>query len=271
MQLEDEFGDIISKAWSGLGLTLDQVSDKTEIDPERLSNFENYSKNPTEKEVNKLGTLLNLDIKSLLNISLNNYKPEKFDYTGTYNDLQIIPIEGSVGGYPVFSYLLVNNGDCIIIDTAGSPELIIDSINSNDLKPKLILLTHSHSDHIGGVKKIKNEFNIQGHIFKSKLFSSDNLTSFEDNQIIDFNKNKIQVIHTPGHTQDSVTFHIDNFLFVGDLIFAGSIGRPNWSYNQSLESTYKVTSLPEKSHIFPGHGPKSTIIEEKNNNPFITE
>ena len=189
----------------------------------------------------------------------------------SYNKLQIIPIEGSIGGYGVFSYLLVNDQDCIIIDTAGSPDLIIENIKSNNLTPKLILITHSHSDHLGGIKKLKNEFNIQGHIFKSKLFPSDNLTSLKDNQLIKFNKHKIKVIHTPGHTQDSVTFQINDFLFVGDLIFAGSIGRPNWSFNDSLESSYKILSLPKDTHIFPGHGPKSTIYEEKNNNPFITE
>lgn len=270
MSLEDEFGDIISKAWDGLGVNIEQVSSATGINAEKLLGFANYTLRPTEQEVKKLASLLNLNFNALLNIANNDYYPKEFDYNKFYDGIQIIPIKGSIGGYGVYAYIITSrNNECVIIDTAGSPELIINEINKNNLKPLFALLTHSHSDHIGGIRKIKNDFKIEGYIFKSKLFESENLCSLKDSQSFDFNGHKIKAIYTPGHTQDSATFSVGKFLFVGDLIFAGSLGRANWSYDEILSSAKKVLDFPEGCHIFPGHGPKTSIEEQRRNNAFV--
>lgn len=267
--LEDEFYDIVSKAWDGLGLSIEETSLKTGIKIERLHEFSDYNIKPTLDEIKKLSATLNLNFNALLDITNNKYKPKEFNYDNISNNLKIIPVRGLLGDYAVYAYIVAAQNECIIIDTAGSPELIIDAIIKNNLKPLFILLTHSHHDHIGGIKKIKNEFGIDGYIFKSRLFDRDNLKSLKDGQFVDFAEYRIKVIYTPGHTQDSATFCIEEFLFVGDLIFAGSLGRPNWSYKEILKSAKKILDYPENYHIFPGHGPSTTVEEERKNNAFI--
>ena len=269
MQLEDEFGDIISKAWKGLGMDIGEVSTKSGIPAESLEKFAAYSLKPTDEEIEKLALTLNLNYKSLLNISKNLYLPKEFDYKKAYEGVRIVPIKGSMGGYPVYAYLLIVENKCIIIDTADSPDMIIQEVKKNNLEPLFMLITHSHSDHIGGYKKIKDNLNINGYIHKSALFNSDSLRDLSEQHAFEVNSHRIEVIPTPGHTQDSVTYLVDKYLFIGDLIFAGSLGRGNWSYKELLESAKKILGFPEDYHIFPGHGPKTSVGEERENNAFV--
>ena len=84
---------------------------------------------------------------------------------------------------------------------------------------------------------------------------------------------RIKVLHTPGHSPGNITFYVENNLFVGDLIFAGSIGRtdlPGSNYEQLITSVQsKIFSLPDTTKIFPGHGPVTSVEVEKSSNPFF--
>jgi len=80
----------------------------------------------------------------------------------------------------------------------------------------------------------------------------------------------IQCRHTPGHTAGGISYVGDGVVFVGDTLFAGSVGRANYRYELLLQSIRdKILTLPEDTAIFPGHGPPSTVGEEKENNPFF--
>jgi len=84
---------------------------------------------------------------------------------------------------------------------------------------------------------------------------------------------KIRVLHTPGHSPGSITYHVEDKLFVGDLIFAGSIGRtdlPKGDYQTLIHSVEtKIFTLPDETVIYPGHGPETTVGQEKATNPFF--
>ena len=109
MQLEDEFGDIISKARKGKELSLDDVSEQTEISNSRLIKLESYKSQPNNGELIKLSSVLGLKYKALADVAFNNYLPSPFDFDETYNGLKIIPIKGVVNGYGVWSYIIVND------------------------------------------------------------------------------------------------------------------------------------------------------------------
>lgn len=194
---------------------------------------------------------LNLNFKALKNIEEGNYKPKKFDYSKTYNGLKVVKISSEFMGGEVNAYVVIDeNKNCVIIDTAQAADKIIEFVKKENLKPNNILRTHEHYDHIDGIEEIGEEFSIEvGHI-------------------AGFSK-EIKVFKTPGHSEGSLTYQIGKFLFVGDLIFAGSLGGGSYSYEKLLESAKLILSLDEDLFIFPGHGPSTTIKEEKENNAFI--
>ncbi len=160
----------------------------------------------------------------------------------------------------VNAYIVIDeNKECVLIDTAQSPDKIIRFVKKEKLEHHFILVTHEHHDHVDGIENIREEINAD-------------FLDFEDlksEPVIDFGKRKIRVFRTPGHSEESLTYQIGKFLFVGDLIFAGSLGGGSYSYEKLLESAKMILNLNEDLFIFPGHGPSTTVKEEKENNAFI--
>ncbi|MBU1091535.1 MBL fold metallo-hydrolase [Patescibacteria group bacterium] len=165
-----------------------------------------------------------------------------------------------VGSYQANCYLVANEMtlETIIIDPGDEAGKIIDVIEKNNLKPKQIILTHTHFDHTGAVEEIKNRFNID------VLAPSYQGRSFVD----------LRIIGTPGHTKDSVCIVCpqEKVIFTGDTLFKNSIGRTDLEggdYNKIQKSLQKIMQYPDDFKVYPGHGPNTTIGEERRNNPFL--
>jgi len=176
-------------------------------------------------------------------------------------------------------------------DSASEAEKIFKFINVNALKPKYIVNTHGHPDHICGNGTVKKQFQtpilihekdafmlgIFGKIiakffgFNSSSPSADTL--IKDGDQINFGKTALKVMHTPGHSPGSISLIGENEVFTGDTLFAGSIGRtdlPQSSESDMKESLKKLANLPNSFRVYPGHGPTTTIGEEKQSNPFLS-
>lgn len=177
------------------------------------------------------------------------------------------------------SYLIEENLNAILID-AGSDYLpIMKFIKENKLELKYILVTHGHKDHTISLKIIKQQTNAK--IIMSKLdlnidfgTSQEPDINLKNNQVIEFESHKIQAIHTPGHTAGSFCFYIkdQNLLFTGDTLFKHTIGRTDLTTSSDSDmknSLKKLLELPENTIILPGHGQKTTLKEEKENNYFL--
>jgi hydroxyacylglutathione hydrolase len=197
-----------------------------------------------------------------------------------------------VGPIATNTYLLYDEKDCVIIDPGFDFNTIKESIDNLKVKPKMILLTHGHFDHVGEVKKVSEFYNIPTYLSKEDyeiyLNGKNHALSFglsgidikEDIDFLDFkdikfNDISIKVFKTPGHTPGSVSFYVEkiNALFSGDLIFSGSVGRtdlPGSSY-KDLEKSIKnhIYDKKDDTVIFPGHGPRTNVAEEKKNNQFV--
>jgi hydroxyacylglutathione hydrolase len=179
----------------------------------------------------------------------------------------------------------------MIIDPGGDSGLIEETVQELGLEIKYIVLTHGHADHIGVLSELKKitQAQILIHQDDAEMLSQPekNLSAFsfrlitapeadkllQDETKIKIGKIELEVLHTPGHTQGSISLLTDKIIFTGDLIFCGSVGRtdlPGGSHRELLRSIEKKVLIREDDTvIYPGHGPATTVGEERRNNPFL--
>lgn len=168
-----------------------------------------------------------------------------------------------VGELQANCYLVYKDNKGLIIDPGSDENFIVSRIKKLSLDIKAILITHNHSDHNGCAKSLSV-------IYGVPIYDYNNL--FEQKHFIDpFN---FEVIYTPGHTDDSISFYFYdyNVMFTGDFLFKGSIGRtdlPTGDYKDMLESINKIKKYPNEIKIYPGHGDMTNLEEEKEHNEYL--
>lgn len=202
--------------------------------------------------------------------------------------------------FQVNTYILSDEtGECIIIDPACYSKeenvLLADFIRQKNLTPVIHLNTHCHIDHILGMHFVRNRYKIPSYAHLSELPLLNNGPLMGDlygfvfepvppldkhlshKDVISFGNSEILAIHVPGHSQGSLAYYSekDAFLISGDALFKGSIGRtdlPGGDYDTLISSIQNnLFSLPVNTSVWPGHGPSTTILEEKKHNPFFND
>lgn len=199
-----------------------------------------------------------------------------------------------VGGLETNCYLVYceETLQCAVVDPGAEPERIFLEIAEAELKPVVIINTHGHVDHIGANRDMKDHFGVPLYIHAAdspmlgkiqqlelSLFlgakdspPADHLMS--DAEEIKIGNSVLRVLHTPGHSPGSVSLLGDGFLLSGDTLFFEGVGRtdlPGGSQKQLEQSLReKVMTLPDETVILPGHGPLTSVGQERVNNPFIT-
>lgn len=202
-----------------------------------------------------------------------------------------------VGMLQTNCYLLGDrsSGQAVVIDPGGNSERIGRRILDLGLKLRAILNTHGHFDHVTDAWSLKeqlggeiylnsNDKSILQHsmVGMGSLFAVDPRSpkiqidrELLEGDLLQFGPIELRVLETPGHTPGHVSFHFPQakLIFVGDTLFAGSIGRtdfPGGSFNQLIRSVKeKIFCLDGETVVYPGHGPKTTVERERNTNPFF--
>lgn len=179
-----------------------------------------------------------------------------------------------------------------VVDPGDEGEEILSRIAERGITLDKILLTHGHFDHVGAVRTLRERTGARVHVHAEEVermrtagrqggmfgLSVQNPPApdvlVREGDVVELGDQEFRVLHTPGHTPGHVTFLAGEMAFVGDLIFAGSIGRtdlPGGSYDDLIRAVReKIFTLPDRTVLFPGHGPATTVGEEKRSNPFFT-
>lgn len=183
---------------------------------------------------------------------------------------------------------------CWIIDAGYNPEPLIDWVRSEGLTPRALILTHAHCDHMAGVDAVRAAFpgiQVWIHAEEAAWLGDPELNlsaamgipataapaehDLEEGQTLQLGETTWRVLHTPGHSPGSVSLVCESaaVAFVGDALFAGSVGRTDFptSDHEALMTAIseKLYTLPDETQTLSGHGPPTTIGHEKRTNPFV--
>lgn len=185
-------------------------------------------------------------------------------------------------------YLVRTEDLLIVVDPFDINEKIEDFLSED--KPKYVFLTHCHFDHILGAKRIRDRFGAKIAIGKhdavglyDPYFSLSNMAGFEQTpfsadilfdggDVFEEGKTRITVLHTPGHTAGSVCYVLDDYIFTGDTIFEGTVGRtdfPTGDFAALKKSLEMLKNLNKDYKLFSGHGLATTLQREKQRNPYL--
>ncbi len=201
----------------------------------------------------------------------------------------------TVGPLATNCYILTcdETHEAVVIDPGDEGKAILAFITKEKLLCKWILNTHAHADHIGANATVKKATNAKLGLHQDDRFllersvsmamslgikmdpSPDPDKELQDKETISFGKERLAVLHTPGHSPGSVSFVWGQRVFSGDLLFQGGIGRddlPGGSYQQIIQSIKKrILPLGDTVSVFPGHGPSTTVGAERRGNPYLIE
>jgi hydroxyacylglutathione hydrolase len=173
-----------------------------------------------------------------------------------------------------FSYIIADDSTrkAVVVDPSGNQDMLAKFIKDQKLKLEFVIDTHGHGDHTAGNDVLKNSFGAK--IVAHRISKVKKDVSVDDGDILNVGKIPIKVIHTPGHTSDSICLLVDGKVLTGDTLFVGECGRtdlPDGSPADMYHSLFdKLRKLDDKIEVYPGHdyGPKphSTIGDEKRTN-----
>lgn len=200
-----------------------------------------------------------------------------------------------VGPLQVNCYILADEKtkEAVVIDPGDDAEDILRVIREKGLTVKYIINTHAHFDHVGANKRLKEETGAQlllheaeatvlegssrhAAIYNLKTTSSPPADRYvKHGEVIAAGEISLSVLHTPGHSPGGICLVEQGMVFTGDALFAGSIGRTDFPGGNLMTLLNAIRAnlmiLPDETRVFPGHGPDSTIGDEKRDNPFLNE
>lgn len=276
MPLEDDFCDILKKARTGQGLSVGDVARMTGLPGGDITALERGDQPRDRTEVRALAKALSLRPEQLEQIAIDKWEPVA----------QRMPpwvelVHGSINGYGVQGYVVHDEGEALLVDTAYNAPAMIDFLRRRGMRLIGIALTHGHADHADGIDQILDYHEVPVYLGPEDIDllrwrpRTDLLVAPIDGLPIQVGRRTVHCMVTSGHTPGGICYRLDDarlpVCFVGDTLFAGSIGRsnPKELYSTHLDSVRRrVLTLSPDYRLFPGHGPATTVEEELDHNPF---
>ncbi len=266
--LEDSFADIIGKAQRGLKLSDDQLAAKAATTVDELIRIQGGECNLAL--LRKLAGPLGLGAEALIAIAQKTWEPKPVEVPGLkqfntpYEDM-------TVNLYLAWDE---RSKQAVVFDTGADCHPVLQFVGERGLKVTLLLLTHTHRDHIADLARLKAQTGAPAWVSQPENF--DGAEPFNEGRTFQAGALKIETRQTSGHAAGGMTFLLSGLerpvAVVGDAIFAGSMGGGLISYAEALENNRrKIFTLPDDTVLCPGHGPLTTVGQEKVHNPFYPE
>jgi glyoxylase-like metal-dependent hydrolase (beta-lactamase superfamily II) len=265
--LEDNFNDVLGKAQRGLQLSDDQLAKASGVSVSALAQAKEGQFD--EATLHKLAPALRLGAEPLVELGKKSWYPKELgdipglaSFNTTYEDM-------TVNSFMVWS---LKSAQAVCFDTGADASPMLKMADERQLKIQWILLTHTHPDHIADLARLKKATGAEA--FVCSLEAIPGATSFEAGRKFTVGDLQIETHQTSGHSRGGITFVIDGLprkiAVVGDSIFAGSMGGGMISYADAVRNNReKILTLPDDTILCPGHGPLTTVGEEKSHNPFF--
>jgi hydroxyacylglutathione hydrolase len=264
--LEDNFADILNKAQRGLQIADSDLATKSglsfpEVKSLRAGKFD-------EDAVRKVAPYLNLNADALAAIGKSRWQPRPVDLGGLFST------NTPFGDITVNAYLVWDreSREAAVFDSGADCSRVLRFIENNRLALRFILLTHTHIDHVFEVDRLHEKTGAS--VFVSRREPLDGAEPFDEGKTFALGSLRIDTRLTWGHSPGGITYVVSGLAkpvaIVGDALFAGSMGGGVVSYNDALRTNREqIFSLPDETVVCPGHGPMTTVGEEKKHNPFF--
>lgn len=265
--LEDLYSDILGKALRGQAFTTSTIAAKSGIPETKIQavldgEFDAHV-------VRTLAEILSIDAPSLIAIAEDRYQPAAISLPG------LAGFNSPFGDMTVNSYLVwdATTREAAAFDTGADATEMLDFLASQKLTLKLILLTHTHGDHILELDRIKEKTGAPAHVGDREP-PLPGAHPFRAGKSFDLGSLRIETRLTWGHSRGGTTYLVHGLAkplaIVGDAVFAGSMGGAQISYPDALSTNCnEILSLPDETVLAPGHGPLTTVGEQKISNPFF--
>ena len=278
--LEDEFCDIVKKARKGSGQSISQVAETAHVRKDEWERLEQGARAPSEDEVHAIARVLALKGEALAAVSVGGWVPQP---SPEWVSSLVVTVLGDIGGYEVKGYVLIDpqTKQAVFIDTAYNAEAMLAVLEERHATLTGVCLTHGHMDHAGGLDRILSEGPVPVYLGEGDFPllpwkpPQASVVVPEDAQVLAVGELGVECLATPGHTPGGICYRVQSqgraLCFVGDTLFAGSVGgsNPLSLYADHLASVRgRVLQLDSDTVLLPGHGPPTTVNEERVTNPF---
>ncbi|MFA6545012.1 MAG: MBL fold metallo-hydrolase [Limisphaerales bacterium] len=273
MNLEDHVGDVIRKARAMTGAAAEAAAKAAGLSLEELAALEASGQSPRKPDFHALAAIVGLSGPKLEALA-NDWLPAPVDI-GTWRELR--QITTTRGGNTVHCYLVWDEvtREAALFDTGFEAEAVFKVVDAESLDLRHLFITHSHHDHIEGLPAIRERFpTIRIH---TDTKGAPPQHRNRRNDCVQVGSLRVTNRETPGHAEDGVTYLIGNWpddaahvAVAGDAIFAGSMGGAKEHGDLAKAKVREqILSLPPATLICPGHGPLTTVAQERASNPFF--
>ncbi|HEY9899939.1 MAG TPA: MBL fold metallo-hydrolase [Pantanalinema sp.] len=266
--LEDDFNDILGKAIRGRKLDLDALASRASLTPDALRQLLDGSFD--EGAVRRLAPLLDLGTETLVAIAKESYHPGAGAPDG------LLGFNTPYADFFVNAYLVWDPATrkAVVFDTGSDLSPILKEAEARRLEISLILVTHTHHDHIMCLDALKLATGAPA--FASEREPAKGAETLKEGRRFQVGGLSVEARSTTGHSRGGTSYVVTGLekplVVVGDALFAGSMGGGVVSYEDALASNRReVFTLPDETIVCPGHGPLTTIGLEKRHNPFYPE
>lgn len=277
--LEDEFGDVVGKARRGQEKTTAEVAQACGLSSADIDRIETYQLVPEASVINALATCLGLDGEKLRVAAAAEFLPSApggRELIDLIVEMRVLGTDFLMNGY-IIGCPRTKVG--AIIDPGFQADRILQAAEGAQLEIALVLLTHGHHDHIGAVAEIRDATQADVLVSDGEIDLLGDIRQSVDGylvpgEVIELGRQSLRVAATPGHTPGGVSLIHAEAAFVGDALFAGSLGgtRRRADYDQQKAAVAaELLTLPDDTILYPGHGPATTVAEELRQNPFFTD